>query len=229
MQIAGFDKLSLLNYPDKVAATIFTNGCNYCCPYCQNSALVLDAKNNELFPEEEVLAYLEKRKKLIDGVCITGGEPTLQRDLKEFIIKLKNLGYLVKLDTNGSNPDVIKDLIDNKLIDYIAMDIKSTFDKYNIITARNVDLDKIRQSINIIKNSGIEYEFRTTVIKEYVSYEDLVYIIDYLQTDRYYLQKFEDRDTNIKANIKAYTDSELKEIYLKLKEKYEYIKIRGLN
>ena len=229
MQIAGFDKLSLLNYPDKVAATIFTNGCNYCCPYCQNSALVLDVKNNELFSEEEVFAYLEKRKNMLDGVCITGGEPTIQRDLKDFIIKLKNLGYLVKLDTNGSNPDVIKDLIDNKLIDYIAMDIKSTFDKYNIITARNVDIDSIKRSINIIKNSGIDYEFRTTVIKEYISFEDICYIIDYLQTDRYYLQKFEDRDTNIKANIKAYTDTELKEMYSKLKEKYDFIKIRGLN
>ena len=107
MKIAGFDKLSLLNYPDMVSATIFTNGCNFLCPYCQNSALVLDSQENILIPEEEVLDYLSERKKLLDGVCITGGEPTIQKDLKEFITKIKALGLKVKLDTNGSNPEII--------------------------------------------------------------------------------------------------------------------------
>jgi len=229
MQIAGFDKLSLLNYPDKVAATIFTNGCNYCCPYCQNSALVLDIKDNELFSEEEVLDYLIKRKKLIDGVCITGGEPTIQPDLVDFIKKIKAIGYDVKLDTNGSNPEVIEKLINEGLVDYIAMDIKTSFIKYNDITNRNVNLDKIKKSIELIKSNNINYEFRTTVIKQFVSYEDLIKILNYLNCDRYYLQKFEERDTNIQTNLEAYTDNELKELYLKLKEKYDYIKIRGLN
>ena len=222
MQIAGFDKLSLLNYPDKVAATIFTNGCNYCCPYCQNSALVLDIKDNELFSEEEVLDYLIKRKKLIDGVCITGGEPTIQPDLVDFIKKIKAIGYDVKLDTNGSNPEVIEKLINEGLVDYIAMDIKTSFIKYNDITNRNVNLDKIKKSIELIKSNNINYEFRTTVIKQFVSYEDLIKILNYLNCDRYYLQKFEERDTNIQTNLEAYTDNELK-------EKYDYIKIRGLN
>jgi pyruvate formate lyase activating enzyme len=228
MKIAGFDKLSLLNYPDMVSATIFTNGCNFLCPYCQNSALVLDAKDNELIPEEEVLDYLNERRKLLDGVCITGGEPTIQKDLKEFIEKVKSLGLKVKLDTNGSHPEVIKELLDNNLIDYIAMDIKTVFSKYNQIANRNVDTDALRSSIDLIKNSNIDYEFRTTVVKEFVSYEDLIFILDYLNCKKYYLQKFEDRQSNIVYHLEAYSDEELKEIYSNLKEKYYFIKIRGL-
>ncbi len=228
MKIAGFDKLSLLNYPDMVSATIFTNGCNFLCPYCQNSALVLDAKDNELIPEEEVLDYLKERRKLLDGVCITGGEPTIQKDLKEFIEKVKSLGLKVKLDTNGSHPEVIKELLDNNLIDYIAMDIKTVFSKYNQIANRKVDTDALRSSIDLIKNSNIDYEFRTTVVKEFVSYEDLIFILDYLNCKKYYLQKFEDRQSNIVYHLEAYSDEELKEIYSNLKEKYDFIKIRGL-
>ena len=228
MKIAGFDKLSLLNYPDMVSATIFTNGCNFLCPYCQNSALVLDAKDNELIPEEEVLDYLKERRKPLDGVCITGGEPTIQKDLKEFIEKVKSLGLKVKLDTNGSHPEVIKELLDNNLIDYIAMDIKTVFSKYNQIANRKVDTDALRSSIDLIKNSNIDYEFRTTVVKAFVSYEDLIFILDYLNCKKYYLQKFEDRQSNIVYHLEAYSDEELKEIYSNLKEKYDFIKIRGL-
>lgn len=228
MKIAGFDKLSLLNYPDMVSATVFTNGCNFLCPYCQNSALVLDAKDNELIPEEEVLDYLKERRKLLDGVCITGGEPTIQKDLKEFIEKVKSLGLKVKLDTNGSHPEVIKELLDNNLIDYIAMDIKTVFSKYNQIANRKVDTDALRSSIDLIKNSNIDYEFRTTVVKAFVSYEDLIFILDYLNCKKYYLQKFEDRQSNIVYHLEAYSDEELKEIYSNLKEKYDFIKIRGL-
>lgn len=228
MKIAGFDKLSLLNYPDMVSATVFTNGCNFLCPYCQNSALVLDSNQNELIPEEEVLSYLEERKKILDGVCITGGEPTIQKDLKDFIKKVKSLGLKVKLDTNGSNPLVIKELLDENLIDYIAMDVKTVFSKYNLITNRNVDIDLLRSSIDLIKNSKIDYEFRTTVVKAFVSYEDLVFILDYLNCKRFYLQKFEDRQSNIVYHLDSYSDEELKNIYSELVKKYDYIKIRGL-
>ena len=228
MKIAGFDKLSLLNYPDLVSATIFTNGCNFLCPYCQHSALVLDAKDNELIPEEEVLDYLKERRKLLDGVCVTGGEPTIQKDLVEFIRKIKDLGLKVKLDTNGSHPEVIKELLDLGLVDYIAMDIKTVFSKYNEVANRKVDTDALRSSIELIKNSNIDYEFRTTVVKAFVSYEDLIFILDYLNCKKYYLQKFEDRQSNIVYHLDAYSDDELKEIYSSLKEKYDFIKIRGL-
>ncbi len=228
MKIAGFDKLSLLNYPDLVSATVFTNGCNFLCPYCQNSALVLDAKDNELIPEEEVLDYLKERRKLLDGVCVTGGEPTIQKDLVEFIRKIKDLGLKVKLDTNGSHPEVIKELLDLGLVDYIAMDIKTVFSKYNEVANRKVDTDALRSSIELIKNSNIDYEFRTTVVKAFVSYEDLIFILDYLNCKKYYLQKFEDRQSNIVYHLDAYSDDELKEIYSSLKEKYDFIKIRGL-
>ena len=220
--------MSLLNYPDLVSATVFTNGCNFLCPYCQNSALVLDAKDNELIPEEEVLDYLKERRKLLDGVCVTGGEPTIQKDLVEFIRKIKDLGLKVKLDTNGSHPEVIKELLDLGLVDYIAMDIKTVFSKYNEVANRKVDTDALRSSIELIKNSNIDYEFRTTVVKAFVSYEDLIFILDYLNCKKYYLQKFEDRQSNIVYHLDAYSDDELKEIYSSLKEKYDFIKIRGL-
>ena len=228
MKIAGFDKLSLLNYPDLVSCTIFTCGCNFCCPYCQNSKLVVNTKETELIDENEVLDYLNQRKKLLDGVCITGGEPTIQKDLYSFIEKIKKLGLKVKLDTNGSNPKVIKELLDNKLIDYIAMDVKTSFDKYNLITNREVDLLDIAESIKLIKESNIDYEFRTTVVKDFVTYQDLVSILNYLGCSNYYLQKFEDRESNIVYHLDSYTDKELKDIYNELKENYSYIKIRGV-
>ena len=228
MKIAGFDKLSLLNYPDLVSCTIFTCGCNFCCPYCQNSQLVVNTNKTELIDENEVLEYLNLRKKVLDGVCITGGEPTIQKDLISFIEKIKKLGLKVKLDTNGSNPKVIKELLDNKLIDYIAMDVKTSFDKYNLITNREVDLLDIAESIKLIKESNIDFEFRTTVVKDFVSYDDLVSILEYLGCSNYYLQKFEDRESNIVYHLDSYTDKELKDIYDNLKEKYSFIKIRGV-
>ena len=148
--------------------------------------------------------------------------------MKDFIRKVKDLGLSVKLDTNGSNPEVIKELLDEHLIDYIAMDIKTVFSKYSEVANRNVDIDALRSSIELIKNSNIDYEFRTTVVKAFVSYEDLVFILDYLNCKKYYLQKFEDRQSNIVYHLEAYSDDELKEIYSKLKEKYDFIKIRGL-
>jgi pyruvate formate lyase activating enzyme len=172
MQIAGIQKTTLLDYPGKVATTIFTAGCNFRCGFCHNAEQVLPElivkESSHFIPEEAFFNFLDQRKSILDAVVICGGEPTLQPDLKNFIQKIKNLGFLVKLDTNGHAVDIVRDLIDEKLIDYVAMDIKTSPSKYAELVG--VDLgEKYFASHNamldLLKNSGIEYEFRTTVIK----------------------------------------------------------------
>lgn len=172
--IKGFLESSFIDYPSKLASVIFTAGCNFYCHYCHNPELV----NPELpfFTEEEVLEKIKNKKDWIDGVAITGGEPTMHKNLPEFIKKIKERGLLVKLDTNGSNPEMIKQLIDEKLIDYIAMDIKAPLDKYEKITQIKVDTKKIKKSIELIRTSGIKYEFRTTVLPDLISEKDLIKI-----------------------------------------------------
>src|SRR5690554_5488754 len=165
MKIIGFQKTSLIDYPGKIVSIIFTQGCNFKCPYCHNSDLIFfQSVNNEYFPHDYIFSFLKKRKGLIDGVSITGGEPTLQPDLYNFIVKIKDINLNIKLDTNGSNPELIKSLIDDKLIDYIAMDIKGPLDKYECIIDNKINTDKIIKSISLIKNSKVDYEFRTTVV-----------------------------------------------------------------
>jgi len=165
MIIGGFQKFSLLDYPDKISAIIFTQGCNFRCSYCHNNQLLDKEPSASTINPQEIWDFLNKRWKQIDAVVITGGEPTIQPDLIEFMQKIKNSGFLIKLDTNGSNPEVIEEVIKLKLADYIAMDIKAPLEKYQDITNSAVDTEKIQESINIIKNSDIEYEFRTTILK----------------------------------------------------------------
>ncbi|MFA7073976.1 MAG: anaerobic ribonucleoside-triphosphate reductase activating protein [Endomicrobiaceae bacterium] len=162
MRIGGFQKFSLIDFPQKTSAIIFTQGCNFRCEYCHNPELVYHNLFKIPIPVEQVLSFLETRKKQLDAVVITGGEPTCQEDLEDFICRIKSIGYLIKLDTNGSNPQILKGIIDKKLIDFIAMDIKAPFDKYSFLTCVPVDIEKIRTSIEIIKNSKVKYEFRTT-------------------------------------------------------------------
>ena len=167
MTINGMQKLTLLDYPGNVACLIFTQGCNFRCPFCHNSGL-LDMNNNcEKIDEKEVFKYLEKRRGLLDGVCISGGEPLLQKDIEDFIRKVKDLGYKVKLDTNGSSPKKLKQLIEDGLIDYVAMDIKNDFLNYDKTAGMCTNIDNIKKSIEIIENSNIEYEFRTTIVKQF--------------------------------------------------------------
>ncbi|MBU2634071.1 MAG: anaerobic ribonucleoside-triphosphate reductase activating protein [Nanoarchaeota archaeon] len=161
LKIKHLEKTSLVDYPGKISCVLFLGGCNFRCGYCHNKQLILDDELKNI-NEEEILSYLESRKKWIDGVVFTGGEPLLY-NLKDFIIKIKNLGFLIKLDTNGFNPDALKELIDNNLLDYIAMDIKNSFEKYEETVGTKVDLDKIKESINLIKNFK-NYEFRMTVL-----------------------------------------------------------------
>jgi pyruvate formate lyase activating enzyme len=198
MIIGGFLKQSLIDFPGKIASVIFTSGCNFRCFYCHNPELVLPEliQEDQIINENEIFAYLEKNKQLLDAVVITGGEPTIQPDLVQFILKVKDLGLLVKLDTNGTNPIVVKELLKNDLVDYIAMDIKSSLDqiKYSEIVGNQftiLQLESIKQTIQIIKESKIGFEFRTTLVKPYHTIKEIQDMATALSGD-YYLQEYND-------------------------------------
>jgi pyruvate formate lyase activating enzyme len=175
VKIGGLLKFSMIDFPGKISAIVFTQGCNINCKYCHNPELIPPAADENLSPyaEEEVLHYLEKRRGAIEGVVITGGEPAIQPDLKDFIFKIKAMGYLVKLDTNGTNPMVLKELLDAKLLDFVAMDVKASFEKYEAICRAPVNIDNIKASMRLIVNSGVPYEFRTTYDKSVLNDEDI--------------------------------------------------------
>lgn len=176
MKIGGLQKVSLTDYPGKISAIVFTQGCNFRCPYCHNPELVDPGLYQECLPEEEFLSYLEIRKGKLEAVTITGGEPTVQNDLIPFIMRVKAMGRLIKIDTNGSKPEVLEELIRRNLADYLAMDIKAPLEKYAAIARTPVNAKAIRQSIMLIMNSGIDYEFRTTVVKSQITEADLLTI-----------------------------------------------------
>lgn len=223
MKISGFDKLTLLNYPDKVACTIFTSGCNLRCPFCHNSGLVTNNYNEISF--DSIYEYLKKRVGILDGVCITGGEPLIHADIKDYIKKIKDLGYLVKIDTNGCNPKLLKELIDLKLVDYIAMDIKNIYSKYDITSGVKVNIDNIKKSISIIENSGIDYEFRTTIVKEFHSTQDIKEILSYISSNsNYYIQNFKNSNDVFNRNLSSFSEKELVEIKNKINNKNIYFR-----
>ena len=228
MNIAGVQKVTLLDYPGKVACEIFTQGCNFECPFCQNSSLIPITNTGE-FSEEEIFEYLNLRKNILDGVVITGGEPTVQKDLKGFIKKIKDLGLLVKLDTNGGNPKVFQELIDEELVDYVAMDIKNIFNKYNITAGKKINLDNIKKSIEILKASKIDYEFRTTIIKEMHSLDDIISICKLVGDAKYYLQNFEDSENVIDHSLHGFSREELLFIDKYLKDLFPNVEIRALS
>ena len=173
MLIGGLLKFSLIDYPGKVAAVIFTQGCNYRCPFCHNPELVLPERFNPSIPVDDVMAFLTQRRGQLQGIVITGGEPTLHADLKDFIRRIKALGFLVKLDTNGSRPDVLREILQEKCVDLVAMDIKSSLVGYCKASGVSADIEAVKASIALIKASGASYLFRTTVLKNIVSYEDV--------------------------------------------------------
>lgn len=223
MKISGFDKLTLLNYPDKVACTIFTSGCNLRCPFCHNSGLVTNNYNEISF--DSIYEYLKKRMGILDGVCITGGEPLIHADIKDYIKKIKDLGYLVKIDTNGCNPKLLKELIDLKLVDYIAMDIKNIYSKYDITSGVKVNIDNIKKSISIIENSGIDYEFRTTIVKEFHSTQDIKEILSYISSNsNYYIQNFKNSNDVFNRNLSSFSENELVEMKNEINNKNIYFR-----
>lgn len=225
MRIGGLLKLSLLDYPDNVSCIVFTQGCNYNCPFCHNSSLI---KNKDgAIKEEVIFEYLNKRKNIIDAVSISGGEPLIQEDIIDFIKKIKELGYKVKIDTNGSKPDVLKELIDNKLIDYIAMDIKNTLLKYEKTTGYNSD--NIIESIKLIENSNLDYEFRTTIVKELHNIDDIKDILKLInKKSKYYIQNFKRNDQVLNKNLNGFSTIELIDMKKILEKVYQNIEFRDV-
>ena len=193
IQIAGIENMSMVDYDDKIACTIFTHGCNFRCPFCQNSALVL-SDSIPLLDANKILEQLEKRKGLLDAVCISGGEATLQQDLVPFIKKIRSLGFLVKIDSNGYNPPMLKYLIEHKLVDYIAMEVKGSAEIYaDICGLKQINMIKIKESISIIMESKINYEFRTTLIEEFHTPEVMKNLLSMINgSEKYALQKYKD-------------------------------------
>ena len=192
MQILGIEKVSMVDYPNKIATTVFTGGCNFRCPFCHNSGIV--EQKYDIYDEEEIFAYLKSRKNLIDAVVVSGGEPTLQRELKEFIKKIKDMGFLVKLDTNGTNPFVLKMLLDENLLDYVAMDIKNNFDDYKKVTGTKVSMaENVKKCLEILHNANVPYELRTTLVKEFHTKDNIKKMAQDLAGEHLlYLQKFVD-------------------------------------
>lgn len=229
MKIKGFQKTTLLDFPEKLACTVFTGGCNFRCPFCHNASLVLNSDTMNEISEEEFFSYLSKRKKMLDGVCITGGEPLLCHDIEEFIAKIKGEGFLVKLDTNGTFPEKLERLIDNKLIDYVAMDVKNSKEKYALTAGINEFPSKIEKSIDIIINKAPDYEFRTTVVKELHTLEDILNIASWIKNSKkYFLQAYVDSGDTIKSGFSAYSAEEMLEMLEKAKEVLPTTGLRGI-
>ena len=212
MTIGGFQRFSLIDYPDKICAIVFTQGCNFRCPYCHNPELVDPKKFGIELQEAEILSFLDRRKGKLDAVTVTGGEPLLQSDLSAFLSEVKRLGYLVKLDTNGSFPIKLEGIVQSKLVDYIAMDIKTSLHQYHQVIKRKIDTRKILDSIRLIMNSGLDYEFRTTVVKALFEKDDFYKIGQLIKNARLYvLQKFVPSKTldDTFLDMKNCTDEEL--------------------
>lgn len=230
MQIHGFAKMTLLDYPEHVAATIFTGACNFRCPFCHNGDLVLNPQTVPQISEEEVLTTLQKRQKLLDGVCITGGEPTLQPDLSDFIKKIKQLGFLVKLDTNGYRPEVLEGLFKEGLLDYVAMDIKNAREKYAMTAGvSGFEIERVEASVNLLKNSGIPYEFRTTAVSELHTKADFIAIGEWIQgAEAYFIQPYRESGQVISPGFHPHSLSELEEIKAVLMPFVKKVELRGV-
>ncbi|MBE6886306.1 MAG: anaerobic ribonucleoside-triphosphate reductase activating protein [Ruminococcaceae bacterium] len=229
MKICGLQKLTLLDFPEHVACTVFLGGCNLRCPFCHNRDLVLGG-GEELMGEEELLRFLQKRKGLLDGVCITGGEPLLWDQTLELAARIKNLGYLLKLDTNGFFPQRLRTFLDRGLADYIAMDIKSSPDGYPAATGLSrVELAPVEESVRLIRQSGVAHEFRTTVVRQLHGPEEMAAIGDWLAgTERYFLQGFVDSGALIDPGMSGYSKEEMEKLLKIVQKKIPNAALRGV-
>ena len=242
MQIHGLNKTTLLDYPEHVACTVFCGHCNFRCPFCQNADLVLAPTSQPCISEEDFFSFLSKRKGMLEGVCITGGEPTLHKDLPDFIARIKEQGLLVKLDTNGYHPEILKKLMEENLIDYVAMDLKSSKEGYALSAGlQNFDLKAIEDSVALLMSGNLAYEFRTTVVKELHCMEDFASIAQWIKGCRaYYLQSYTESGAILQyalpeearilkaSQLNPYTPEELKTIVAFLNENGVPTKLRGI-
>lgn len=230
MLIGGLEKLSLIDYPDHLSAIVFTQGCNFRCQFCYNPMLVLPNSKNRLqkdhlIPEKDLFAFLRSRVEKLDGVVITGGEPTLHADLPDFIQKIRALGYKIKLDTNGTNPDLLKKLIDDQLLDYIAMDFKAPREKYEEVVGVPVDFSKVAKSVKIIKASKLPHEFRTTVAPNLLNQLDLLAMAKFLAGDsKWYLQEFQSNKDLVNQELEGSATYSRRDLQEMAEQARKYVK-----
>jgi len=239
MIFGGIQKLTLLDYPDKTACTLFTIGCDFLCPFCHNVSLLVEVEEQQCddiqtqgkktITESDVVEFLESRQGLLDGVCISGGEPLLHDNLEGFIDKVKELGFLVKLDTNGSFPDKLERLIKNGKLDYVAMDIKNEPDKYaKTIGLPEYDISPIEKSMQILRTGMIPYEFRTTVVRDFHTLDDMLSIARWIPwAEKYYLQGFINSEGVLKRELTAYTDLEIQMLLVEIRKILPSAELRG--
>lgn len=232
VRIGGLQRMTLLDYPGKVACTVFVSGCGFKCPFCHNKELVFVPENYEYYDPSEVMAFLKKRKGLLDGVCISGGEPLLQEDLKEFIREIRRMGYQVKLDTNGYQPDKLRNLLACGLVDYVAMDIKNCPARYAETAGLNQDafqIENIERSMEVLKQGGVPYEFRTTVVKELHTEEDLVNMAKWIgEAPVLYLQQFQEADSTIQTGLHPWPKEEMEAVLEKIRPIIPNVCLRGM-
>ncbi len=230
MKIGGLQKTSLLDYPGEISAIIWTIGCNLRCPFCYNVDIVKQTVTP--LSENDVLSYLEKRRNVIDALVISGGEPLLQEDIVSFCEKVKGLGYLIKIDTNGTFPEKLKELVDKGLVDYIAMDVKAPKNKYELLAGKKVDLKNIQKSVDIIRNSGVDYEFKTTFVPGLLVKEDISKIGMWLDgSEKFFLQQFKNNTATLSSdleNVKSYSRDDLLDALEEVKPFFKQCSIRGI-
>ena len=229
VNIEGINKLTLLDYPGVVACTVFTGGCDFRCPFCHNSQLVLRPLDSRI-PEEEILAFLRKRRGLLEGVAITGGEPLIQKDIAAFLSKVKDMGYRIKLDTNGNHPEELRTLIKSNLVDCVAMDVKNSPERYAAtVGLSNFDISPVIASRDIIKESGKDYEFRTTAVKEFHDDRSFMGIADFIRpAKKYFIQNFVDSGAVLKGGLNGFSASELKRFLIIVGDAAQTTGIRGV-
>ncbi len=226
----GFQKMTMLDFPGYVACTVFTPGCNFRCPFCHNSLLVTRMNDSEIYTEDDILSYLKRRQGVIDGICISGGEPLMHDDIFDFVKKIKELGFLVKIDTNGSFPEKLEKLIDSGNIDYVAMDIKNCPEKYGeTVAIPDFDFEPVRKSVQILLSGKVKYEFRTTVVKEFHTPQDMVKIGELIQgAEKYFLQHFIESEGNIQQGLTPLCREEMEKLRLSVLGFVKNAELRGI-